>query len=1675
MMHHQATRLRRALLGVMFPALLAVGGAHASVSLDAQIVSDDQERLIGYVTAIAAGDDGTLHTADSRDGLLVRFGADGRSALPLAGKERVFSSSRVRGLVRLGPDRFAVANEGDGKVAIIDAQGTVLNRFGDGGSDEGRLNSPAGLAWSQNRRLYVADKHNNRISVFGPDGVYIRTLGGQDGAKLDTPEQVYVDHRERVYVFERRSRGTLSVFSHDGALLHRTDAATLGQAAKATLRLTTLAIDPATALVYLGDSENGRVYLYDWESGRLEAGFGTKGRQRGQFSEISALELLADGRLAVADNDNKKIEIYRLPPNERPALGRLHLPTVTQAGGRALDCDLAYQTAAGHWCLSRRGGGTLSDADGAAKLTLQDKLDKPLAAAFGSERIALIDDTKLKIFTGDGTLLFSSGDNRAASSDPFGAGGSQFDASTDGKFDRPADLYLRGERIHVIDSANRRLQIFTHDGLYLDKIDNPKSRPWLFEEPVTVAVDSRSQIYVGDRKLRQVLIFDRNKQLVARLDGGELPGEKFSDVFDLEIDADDNLYVLAATAKNRATVQVFRNRQSVFSFGARSADAGGLANPVNLTLPPSAQRVVALYDRERKQLLDYHYLQVPAAVADIAVSGGTRHTELRWGALRSSYVTAYRVYGATEAAGPYRRLVEVPEARARLEHNGHPHSLYYRIAAVSGFGVEGPSSEPVLDLFQSGYGHYQAGAWPQAEAALRRQHEEHAGHAETNKYLGLTLMEQQQYTAARQHFETLIKQPGHEAEGARLLVAAWRAAGDEVAAKGVVERALSGGAATQELRLLCGELSLALNDAIGAVQCLEDALKADGNDVNAHLMMADAYIRLGIMEQGQAELALARELAPENPQVWRRSAQIQQRLGAHEAAVELYGKTLELAPDDLDSRLALARSHRALGQHDQVRNIALALTAHSATEGEGHYLLGVIALEQEKYGEALLALTKATRSAPHHAAAWLALADAYGAMKQEQNIPAALQKAMEADTASFDAAWRLGQYQHRQGQYPAAAAPLARAVALRPGDYDAHYLLADTLLRQGELKEAFQHAGEAARLAPAKVEPLALLGAVSARQGKNGAAINYLKQAQAKQPNDLALLLQLGALYVDNNMFDQARSTLEQAALVDATRAEPHALLGRLYLKRRLFDEAIAALDKAVTLSPSDDHRLLLDSAYAEKNKALEFKSNAPQIVLKDLQLQPVFTAAYKQYANAPIGTIRIHNTSGIDYGNLKLTFDIKGYMDFPTAQEIAELKANSIVDVPLHAAFNNRVLEIDEDTGVQVEVALRFVRDGRDDAITLTQPMTLYGKNAILWSRSHMAGAFVTPRDDTLRDFVRQAINENRPAPGPLNAHLVTAMTLFDVFSAHGIKYVTDPNTPYAKLAADQVDYVQFARETLKLKSGDCDDLSVLLAAALENLGIETALLDVPGHLLLMFNTGLSAADADLISLQDDLLAVRDDQVWIPVEATMIATSFAEAWTEGARKYRDHLAAGKLKVIPLHRAWEEYVPVTLKQADYRLAVPAQERVAPLVQREYNLLLEKSLDRLVRPYRAMLAANPASERALTQIAIIYARNGLYDKAFQTFDELLRRNPDSSAAYNNRGNIYFSRGEFDRALQSYGQAELIDGGDAGIKVNLAMTHYKLGRLDGAKEKFAEALALNHEMKNRYGDFARLLAN
>ncbi len=1635
------------------------------VKLERRIDAD-----FGYVEGLDSRGDGTLLVVDSGKGALLTIGAITEKRA-LEGGGGLFASRRPQAVAVVEGDHVAIAFGGVGKIAVVDGAGNTSVEFGEGGREAGRLEEPKAIAYSANHRLYVADNNNDRIVIYGPNGVFLRNLIGSGKQRLESPIQVDVDRQERVYVLGRDAGGTVTVLDEDGTVLRQFTAEQLAQTTgTARARLTALAVDAETGLLFLGDSDGGRVYGYDWERERVLVSFGTKGSQAGQFGDIAALEPLPERRLAVADNVNKKIEVYQLPPVSSTPLAYRPLPTATLAATHAAKCDTAYRhdDGSGWWCFSDKHA-VLHRASGAS-LQLEPPED-PVAAAMGDGRVAVIAGKRLELFDSDGRRYFSSGANTARNNSPIDFGGG-YDVDTDGKFDQPADVYLRHDRVYVADRRNRRIQIHTADGLYLDKIASPKTGDWRFDEPVAVAVDSRERVYVADRKQRRVFVFTKDKRLLHTIDGGG-PTLEFTDLYDLDVDRDDQLYVLGATADNRAVVQVFRDDEARFSFGARSSDPAGFDEAVSLSVARTSPTIIAVFDRDKQHLMEFEYRQVPRQVAGLQSVGHDTGVDLFWQPLGSRYVDAYRVYGADDAHGPFRLLTRAVDSTARLRDDQR--TRWYRVSALSDFGLEGLASDPTEDRFLTASQHFEAGRYAEAIRILTELHQENGDHADTLRLLGEALLQQGNHAAARGYFEQLAILPEHEIEGLRLGVAALRAGGDLIGARQLLNRLLQTGQPDTATLLACGEVNVALNEPIGAVECLEQALAADPQNARARLLMARAFIALDVLDSGRAQLDQARQLAPEDPTVWAESGRIEQTLGDHEQAIVLFERAANLDLADLDSRRAMAKSLLALERYDEVRHLAAELTQHAETAGEGHYLLGLTSLAAARHGEALIALSRATREAPGHARAWLALAETYAAMEKPDRVLEPLEKAWQAAPDDYDVSRRLGEHYADIGRHAAAAQAFSRAAEVRPDDFAVSLKLAEAQLRAGQFQAAATTAVTAHRLDGQQTGPLQIAAEATAKQGKYGAAVGYLKQALERDAGSFELHLRLGALYVDSNQFDLARATLEKAALLDNSRAEPHALLGRLFLKRRLFEEAIAALDRAVGMDPSADNRLLLDEVYAEQKKTLEFASNAPQVLLKDLQLQPVFSAAYKQYADAPVGRIRVENIGNAEYRNLALTFTIKGYMDFPSSVEIPLLKPNSAEQLELHAAFNNRILEIDEDTGVQVEVALKFVRDGRDDAVTLTQPMTIYGKNAILWSQPNMVGAFVTPKDDTLRDFVRATVNAYRPERNLLNDKVVAAVTLFSALAADGVKYIADPNAPYSRLAADQVDYVQFARETLKIRSGDCDDLSVLFSAALENLGIETAILDVPGHLLLMFNTGLPAERANAISTDPELLAIHNGQVWIPLEVTMVATSFAEAWTEGARKYHDHATAGTLNIVALRDAWEQYRPVTLKPAGYELPLPPREAVLPRLDHAYNMLLERSLERLVLPYRTILELAPGSRTAKMEMAFIYGRNGLLDKAFALLDELIVYDPQDGAARNNRGNLHLIRGDFGRALRDYLEAERIDGEDARIKVNIAMAYYQGNDLDSARRKYAEAVAIDEAVTTEYGSFAKLLGS
>ena len=1658
MKSHQILRQSFSFCSLVFiSGLLITASVQAAVSLERTIKADGKSIRIGEIASMAVNQKGDLLAIDSELGIVTLFRGKKFAFYPLAGKGKAFSSKHTNAVVYKNSGSLIVGNQDDGSISETNLKGALVKKLVTSGSDEGQLNDQGGIAWSANRRLYVANTGNDRISVFGDDGVFIQSITGRAGATFE-PVQVFVDAQERIYVLETRDDGIVSIFNHDGSLIKRLNAGNIKKITGSSPELIAMAIDDS-GLVYLADNSSGRVYQINWESGKMLASFGSRGQQRGQFQKITSLAVFPNGQVAVADSENKKIEIYNLPATGRQTLAQKRLPTVGYERAIKMQCNAAYRLQGGSaLCLDADNNKvSIYSSSGRLKKAFKGKFENPVAASIDDQNVVILDDEQLKIYRLDGDLRYTSG---ASGSD-------------EGQFDSPRSVYFRADKIYIADTGNQRIQIFSKDGIFLEHISNPEKGRKIFDEPSRVVVDSNDNMYVQEDSSKQVLVFSPERKLLYRIDGKGAASTGFETIYDIAVDADNNLYVLAAIDGNKASIQVYSGPMKVVSMGASGSQGSAMLVPGQLSIAPARKTIVSVYDKERKSLLNYKYMQLPAKLGGLVVDGAINKTRLSWQKVPGSYISRYKVYGAPDKLSEFKYLADVDATEAVIKHKKFANNHYYRVSAVSGFSVEGEQSNTRSDDFQIGYAHYRSRDYDKAETVFSQSYQDDSSNGEVLKYLGLTAMELNKNKAAAGYFRELSLLPGYEVDGLNYQIKALVGIKDYVAAKSVVDKVIADNTASVDTIVYCGELSLIMGDAIGAVTCLEQALARDKKHARAHFFMGKAYVKLGIIDKGLVEFKTAVKINPRDADLWYQSGLVYRELKKYKAAAASLRNALKLNPGFNEARIALAETHLDQKQYDKVKNIAIKLAGNTDTAAEGQYLLGITALATNQDGQALLALTKSTRADPTKAVAWLALVDVFIKMKQTDKVRDALVNAVKGDETSFDAAYRLGGLDFKAKRYAEAVKSLELAANIKPDHFGASYKLAYAQYRSGAYHQAGNNALVAAKLQPKNYSPLSLMASIANRQGKTGKAIDLIKRAMRLKQNSATLYTTLGAFYADNSLFDQAKTALDKASTLDTRSDKPYAILGAIYSKRRLYDLSIKAYDKAVKLNPSTKNRQALDAAYAEKKKSMDFASNMPQLALNDLRLNNIFSAAYKQYGKKPVGYVNVQNTGTKNYSNLKLTFSVKGYMDFPSTQAIPLLKAGGTLKVPLYATFNNKVLEIDEDTGVQTEVAVQFNRDGRSDSINVTQPMTIYGKNAIVWGQPNMVGSFVTPKDDVLRDFVRQAFNENKPKADVINRSVLTAMTMFDVFTAHGIRYVVDPNSPYSKLSERTVDYVQFSRETLKFKSGDCDDLSVLMSTALENLGVETAILDVPGHLLMMFNTGVPESERHTISSNDALLVIRKGVVWVPVEATMIGTTFLEAWSEGSRKYHKYASKRKLKVISMRSAWSQFAPVTLKPAGYTLVVPDKSQVSPIVMREKGLLLKKSLDGLVTPYRALVRMDPSNIEARMQVAIIYAKNGLYRAAEKEFDAVLKIDPDNSAVYNNRGNIYFDKQDFERAIESYAYAEQLASSDAGVKMNLSMAHYKLGDLQMANGKYKEARSIDSAVGSKYAGFIKLL--
>lgn len=185
--------------------------------------------------------------------------------------------------------------------------------------------------------------------------------------------------------------------------------------------------------------------------------------------------------------------------------------------------------------------------------------------------------------------------------------------SEPGQLNAPKGLAVDAQgNLHVVDSLNHRVQVFSAEGELLGSWGKQGSGPGEFQEPWGIAVGTDGRVYVADTWNHRIQVFDAQGRFVAQWgvfgDSGGL-ASGFPGVFfgprDIAIDAQGNLYV-ADTGNKR--IQKFDSRGLFLGqWGGEGSSPGQFREPVGLAIDPRGRIYVADTWNRRIQVFDANF------------------------------------------------------------------------------------------------------------------------------------------------------------------------------------------------------------------------------------------------------------------------------------------------------------------------------------------------------------------------------------------------------------------------------------------------------------------------------------------------------------------------------------------------------------------------------------------------------------------------------------------------------------------------------------------------------------------------------------------------------------------------------------------------------------------------------------------------------------------------------------------------------------------------------------------------------------------------------------------------------------------------------------------------------------------------------------------------------------
>ena len=292
---------------------------------------------------------------------------------------------------------------------------------------------------------------------------------------------------------------------------------------------------------------------------------------------------------------------------------------------------------------------------------------------------------------------------------------------------------------------------------------------------------------------------------------------------------------------------------------------------------------------------------------------------------------------------------------------------------------------------------------------------------------------------------------------------------------------------------------------------------------------------------------------------------------------------------------------------------------------------------------------------------------------------------------------------------------------------------------------------------------------------------------------------------------------------------------------------------------------------------------------------QNIYPALAEKYIDSPIATATVVNLTD-EKLQVKPVVSVNGFNEEKIQSPIYTLMPFDTSKINFYTMIPDQYSKLNPEISY-ANFYLMTVNDDYDDEFQ--KAILINGINA--WDGNVYNLKYFIKKDlDYSINYSKNILSQNKSVIDTVITALgdfYKAKILFNEL-VKNLSYISDPRA--------SEEYVQYPEETIKLKGGDCDDLSVCYSSLLESVGIETALVDYKNnpdlrHVNIMFNTKLTPQQAYLITENDTKYFIRKnekniDEVWISVETTSLS-DFENAWSVASKKFQSE-AIDKLGLV---------------------------------------------------------------------------------------------------------------------------------------------------------------------------------